>query len=620
MRYNQLALVLILPNTRPTFQLNYFDPTFRISLMVYNYYSSLPRSNALNLPINPVTIPLMQQYDDFIDKQISRANKSYVRWPGQYKRPDIVPDNNNGYRLRFNNAHINIPYPLLYENTNTFDIPNAVAIGPIIESDPVIVDYRSPNNQLRGVIKRVAHAYTFTPDPNNLKKMHPNFYNSFKAFVKRQVSKFDPLPHYEMSHELLDEQWLNDAKHYNLHQKKNFHELLDAFMSTTNRSISHLRNYKNGDIYACKSFIKREFYDETKEPRIINSRSDLFKALVAPYIKMIEHVVIYNEHYIKGKHPEQRVQRMSEIMDRYKFVAESDYSSFEGSFSQELMSICEWELFKHMLHDNQEILNILLPIYADNFKNTIIFSTDKNHHTYATFDGSRMSGDMWTSLGNGFTNQMLFEYCAYKSHKLPSDSYDFIVEGDDGFFGYNYDIDFTPVAQLGFRLKIEKGTHFNDLSFCGTLLGPGGTAVPDFWRTIEKFGWSFEEHIVRKYSDKINKAQDELLYAKALSLAAESEGVPILQPLAHHILSMNRTGRLVQRYITYYEEEILQLSTYQPKCLDITNQMREFFAQTFKIPVSRQLEIESFISKQKSPRFILPINRKLDNITHSYSL
>lgn len=544
----------------------------------------------------------MERYREIAHRfNVELQTKTRFEWPLKIRVPTLT-ENGIEYAIWLHD----VPMPVLYERRDLDQI-SAVAIGPIIKTDPSIVNYRSSNNQLRGMIKRVAHAFTYTRDRDPTQdKMNSAVKQSFKQFVQSWLKRYDPLPYIEMTHENLDELWLNGAKHYTLKQKETFHALLENFLQSGPKDFNHLRGYNHGDIYACNSFIKKEFYAETKEPRIINSRSDLFKALVAPYIKEIEHNVIYNEHFIKGKHPTVRAQRMQEIADKYRFIAESDYSSFEGSFSPDICSVCEWALFRHMLQKNPLAKLILKPIYLSKSKNTCIFSTN---HDYVTFEGSRMSGDMWTSLGNGFTNMMLFLYCAEKSRKYPWEHYDFIVEGDDGFFGYNYDIDFTPVTRLGFQLKIKKGTDINDLSFCGTCLGPDAKPYPDFWRTLEKFGWTFEDHILNHYSNSINKAEDELLYSKALSLLAESEGVPVLQPLALKILQLIRCKKLVKRYITYYEEEILQLSEYTPNPTEITRADREFMATRFNLTIDKQLEVERIISNATSVRLVLPVSR-----------
>lgn len=535
--------------------------------------------------------------------------QSKFNWPPSipvYKRVKINDCRQNTYRdiIRYVRDET-FEMPLLQEpNPNTGYLPNAVAIGPILRSQPVIVDYRSNNNQLRGMIKRVAHAV-------------PSVWQTipgFRRFVQEYVhSHFQPLPYIPISHEFLDEGWLNNSKHYTLKQKAKFHQLLQSFLELPSLDINSISKCTRSNIFACQSFIKREFYGELKEPRIINSRSDMFKALVAPYIKQIEETVCHNKHFIKHTTPQERAHRMQEIVDNYQFVVETDYSSFEGSFQEEIQQSVEWYLFSHLLYNNPIIKDVLRKVYFP-ANNTCIFGNSRRLIDSVTFRGSRMSGDMWTSLANGFTNQMLFMYTASRTeHKwFEKHSYDFLVEGDDGFFGYDFPVDWSIVGDLGFKLKIKQGQNINDLSFCGTRLGPNETPVPDFWRILEKFGWSFDDVNIMHYKNENTKTDDELLYAKSLSLLAESEGVPILQPLATKLLSLCRVHKLVHRCIGYYEEEILQLTEYTPTVRDITDQMRGFFYEFTGIEPKRQIMIESMIAEQTSPRFRLPLTRMLE--------
>lgn len=539
-------------------------------------------------------------------------------------------------------------YPILREPKDITK-PAAVAIGPIIRSFPHIVNYRSNNNWLRGVVKRVAH--TFTNKNRTMKK----FERFVKVWLKQNLT---PLKYFEMSHELLDKEWLTDAKHYTLKQKNMYHNLLDKYLQLPVRDYKAL-GYEN--IYACNSFIKKEFYGELKEPRIINARSDLFKTLVAPYIKMIEHATIYNQHFIKGRTPLERVQRMKEIAERFKFVCESDYSSFEGSFSIQFQRICEKQLFDYMLSNNQEVKEIVDEVYekrvdeqeikrklykkfgtddirdciddddAQAFalyesrlrqryeeppRNIMISANSRKWHDRCLCEGSRMSGDMWTSLANGFSNMMIFLFTMRrtisKSRQAHPVEYDFIVEGDDGFFAANipFIAEFEQVVkELGFNIKIVRGIDINDLQFCSTCLGPNTTPVPDFWRLLEKFGWSFDSVIIDNYDEKQTAYERKMLYAKALSLNAESQGIPILQPLSIKIIELTGRFTLKQRIFDYWDTEVLKLDEWTPSSQPITDEMRVFFANRFGIRVDDQIKLEEFINKQTTCRFVIPIDR-----------
>lgn len=504
------------------------------------------------------------------------------------------------YELPFDN---NIPV-LLEPNKNTFTKPAAVAIGPRLLTNPVICNYRSTNNHVRGLMKRVIHNVNFDRA----------LAFGLKTFTKRFLKQhYKPLPHVPITIENLDLNWLDNASQYTLKQKQRFRDLLTEF-NNNSKSVDVYTQYRRGRLYRCKSFIKREFYAELKEPRIINARPDLFKAIVAPYIKLIEHEVLYNKHFIKGKRPHEIAARMSEIRKQYTYIAETDYSSFEGSFSQSFQDCVERQLFKYMLVNNPIIADIVDHVFTH--RNKMTLATSKQFKFKAACPGSRMSGDMWTSLANGFTNMILFLYVVKKSlsrrHYKPDNAatrYDYIVEGDDGFFGTNFRLNFDVVQRLGFRLKVHYANNINDLSFCGICVGPEGLPVPDFWRQLEKFGWEFDENVINRYTDKSTKYEMELMRAKALSLLASAPGNPIIQPLCVKVLKLTEHITVRPKSYDFWDREVLRIHDYTPTPAPITLRMREFYEQRFGVSITEQQYIEDIINNATSLRFILPMSR-----------
>lgn len=494
-------------------------------------------------------------------------------------------------------------------NKKCFSKPAAVAIGPITLKEPLIVNYRSTNNQIRGIIKRVAHDV----------QANQVLLASFRQFVANYVKRYEPLPYFENNHDILNEYWLNDAHQYTVKQKQRFHDLLDLFLNAANQEV-FIKHYQD-KIYLCDSFIKREFYDEVKEPRIINARPDLFKAIVAPYIKQIEHKVIYNDHFIKGKQPDMVAKRMLEICHKYKYVAETDYSSFEGSFSDRFLVACEYQLLHHMLSNNPRIFRIIKEIYFK--KNRLVLKTSKFNKDHCEVPGSRMSGEMWTSLANGFTNMMLFMFTSKKSvsrraWKSIGSQCDFIVEGDDGFFGFNYDIDMTVISQLGFTIKLNMASDINDLSFCGICVANDGTAVPCFRRTLVKFGYCHDETVITKYSDKTTKLEKQFMRAKAMSLLATSSGNPIFQPLALKILDLTKDVHPKSYMFDWWEQETFDILHMNISPKDITEDIRIMYEQRYYISIKEQIRLETLIKCQTALRFILPIDFNEDKFKPTY--
>lgn len=298
--------------------------------------------------------------------------------------------------------------------------------------------------------------------------------------------------------------------------------------------------------YHCNSFIKRELYDEPKYARIINSRSDKFKAVTAPYCKMIESQV-YNEHFIKHKLPSEVVGRLKEILDSYREVRETDYSSFESSFTPEIVEACENQLFRHMLSNNPEISHIFTHCYE--FYDDGVKHYNRNWLHFggcsAGVIGTRMSGEMWTSLGNGFTNMMLMEFLAYKASAV----IDYMVEGDDGFVGSNVPLPWHLVGDLGFKLKIEPVHSINECSFCGIAV-MGDVVIGTLTRSLNGYGWTQDPRCIVDWSNsRISGWWLSMLRAKAMSFNVLHNSTPILYKIISRDLALTAGCQVLRKHI-----------------------------------------------------------------------
>lgn len=460
--------------------------------------------------------------------------------------------------------HLNIPVTQEYRFVSQ--------VAPKIEhpaiKEPHYFNFKHPLGMVAGFCKRVCHEVHF--DPSDMAQ--------FRSFVQSFINKnYTRLPYVPLSHENLDHYWLDNSK-YNLIQKKNFHDALQRFMD----------GEIDKDFYKCKAFLKKEPYAEIKFPRVINSRSNQFKAVVAPLIHLMEEHVCVNDHTIKHKEKHQFTHRMQSIQEKYERVYETDYSSFEGSFSREFQMSCEYQLMCYMLAENPQVLRVIKHVYKN--PNQCYWNQGS-----VTLPGSRMSGEMWTSSMNGFSNRMLFEYTCHqnaKSQGYPID-YDFIVEGDDGLLATSRAIDLSYVERLGFKLKIATADNINDLSFCGINMCDG-MYVPDVTRTLQNIVFSLDPGT----HESIRKRK-EMIHARGLSLMVESSGIPILQPMALLLLSFGNKYKYKDLDWWYanhmFDREDFSLST--AKFISkyrkpITYRMRRFVEHKYGISIADQYKIE----------------------------
>lgn len=450
-------------------------------------------------------------------------------------------------------------------------------LGPTARRQkPHIVDPRSESNIMRGLCKRIA---TYRPfERQEIRK--------FKKFVAEKIKEYEPLDYVPMSHELLNEKWLESSK-YNVKKRTEFHNLLQSYLDN---------NYSEKELYECKIFVKREITEEMKEPRIISSRSDMYKAIVAPYIRMIEERV-YNEHFIKHCTPIQVSERVRRVTENYEYFYETDYSSFESSFSIPFLQACEKQLFEHMLRNNPEILrHVKVACNGDNRLSCI--------YGKANLPGSRMSGELWTSLANGFSNMMMIEYMVRNTNK-ESHRYDYLVEGDDGLIGTTQLIDLSPSRRLGFTLTLKQGRHINDLSFCGMIVGPNGLYA-DPRKVLLKFGNVIEPSLLHiRDSKRYDKIAKEYMRTKALSTLVTSGHTPIIGAVVNKILDLTEGSYFRLKYLDFWESDIMEVQKefHKIKRANIDDADREFFAKTFGIPAHQQLLIEKDIETMNTMRF-----------------
>lgn len=454
------------------------------------------------------------------------------------------------------------------------------SIGPLIESKPIAVDH-SVGNHYRGIRKRVAHDI----------KMSYKELNRFTEFCNQYIRKhYTPLPYIEPSEEFL-EQWLKHTK-YTLKQKDMLRGEYRKFYD------GKLSDHK---FYRINSFIKKEFYEEMKEPRTINAPSNAMKAVLGPYIHEIEKIV-FDEHFIKHLTPSQVAEKLKRISIGYSMIYETDYSSFEGTFSTFIMRACELALFKHLLANNKMIYKMIKK--ADMSERDVYF---RNGISHCKFTGSRLSGALWTSLGNGFTNKMLVEYVAYRTRKRGF-SFDYLVEGDDGFIATSLPLRWELVQRLGFRLKCDSRHNINDVSFCGICIGPQGL-VPDIKRTLKHFGYTFDNYLVNNkgVSKRYLKREKEMIRAKAMSLLATSKATPILQPLALKLIELTEGVHVRLKDFDWWEINVVDILSENLQPIDISQESYKFVEEHLKISQKDIMDIEYLISEMTDYHVILPL-------------
>jgi len=451
----------------------------------------------------------------------------------------------------------------------------------VVGSAPPHPDPQDPETMRAGVCKRFCSA---TPVPDE------DFIELFRKFVHRRVrEKYQrPSPATDVSFET----WIESTNY----PRKRKDELI------------RLYNEREGMLsekdFLVKSFQKDETYVEFKHARAINSRTDMFKCFVGPIFRIIEKIVFEDPAFIKKIPVRDRPNYIRQMLERVgaKYGV-ADYTSFETLFTEELMKICEMELYSY--------LSSSLVGGAEWFKIVLAVLTGDNECIFKAFKvfchATRMSGEMCTSLGNGFTNLMVIEFLAEINGCT---DLGVVVEGDDSEFTMCGPF---PTAdqfkKLGLNVKMQIHTRLEEASFCGLMFDFDDLVnVTDPREVLNEFGWA-----LRSYAHCRKSRLMTLLRCKALSYAHQYPGTPIIQELAEYALRMTRSydvSDFIENNRSYSEYEREQVREafrffedkgpyYCRAHIDVPINTRHLVERLFEIDVSTQLEIESYLRSLK---------------------
>lgn len=511
------------------------------------------------LPKYDIDLPIRHFIDD----------KNFFKNPPFLKPRSTFPNKSFEF-LKFNqkNNKMYTPYAL-----------NLIDLGPTI---PWCTNSNSPLNQYLAFRKRIS---SVRPTINLVKL------NLLRIFVLKYLKQnLIPLPY--LDYEELFEVWLDENKSYTLARKK---QLREAKRRLFDENFNLL--FEEPD-YNCKSFIKREFYEFAKYCRLINSRTDKFKAYVGPYIHYLEKIVYQIKHFVKGTNPLDLPEKIVKL-SKYPYFLESDYSSFESSFDPMYTDVVECQLWRYMFVNNPKVLSIIMGCYYV-VDNGILRPRVQNLRSVsytARVVGARMSGDMWTSLGNGFSNLMNILFLAdYYNIEL-----DGFVEGDDGIFGMDKDIirpsDFED---LGFNIKMKVNTDLELTDFCGSVFCKSTMHLLSPPEQITRLAWTNSS----KYFRSGNEILTDLLRAKCQSAYVQGKYTPILGPLCLKILEFIGQGSIVYETSTKWWDmqllKCLEKETFQPEVLRMEDRLLYF--KRFGISLETQFLFEKIIKEAKNIR------------------
>lgn len=449
-------------------------------------------------------------------------------------------------------------------------------------------DPQDPNTMLAGVAKRFA---TKTPEPDR------EMLGRLKRFVQKFVE--DNLVPLEPGVDTTVETWLEHTSYPRWRKD----ELLKKWLALDNiRATDKRGRYKH---FKCKSFMKDETYPSYKHARGINSRSDEFKCQVGPIFRLIEKRVFKLKWFIKNIPVAERPKALIKLWrDGGKYAA-TDYTAFESLFTREVMESCEFVLYDYMtqfIPGGRDFADLVREVLGgDNvceYKNFTVF-----------LEATRMSGEMCTSLGNGFSNLMFMLFLAEEAGCTEVDGF---VEGDDGIFTMKGTFPTTEdFARLGLIIKMEIHDALEHASFCGLVFDlEDQRNVTNPLEVLASLGWT-----TMQYANANSNKKKQLLKCKALSLAHQYPGCPIIGELAQYVLRCTATTKI--NHIaenwrnTYEREQLLTAIADMPKYMKgvpftIPGIRTRFLVEhLYGVSVEHQLYIEAWLRSQRS---IVPID------------
>lgn len=197
---------------------------------------------------------------------------------------------------------------------------------------------------------------------------------------------------------------------------------------------------------------------------------------------------------------------------------------------------------------------------------------------------------MTTSVGNGLANFYLMLFLS-TLHGDPEPY--IIVEGDDSLVKTNAELTDKMFANLGFTIKLEKHASFNTASFCGIIFDFDSlTNIIDPIKTILKSPWASY-----KYAFAGNKTLKSLLRAKALSLAHQNPGCPIVDAYSKYLLRM--TSDVNPNFNDINPYELAQLGDLKNiPYKEVQMSSRTLMFEKFNIPIEHQLYIENLFNNK----------------------
>lgn len=344
-------------------------------------------------------------------------------------------------------------------------------------------------------------------------------------------------------------------------------------------------------------FVKLERFPEFKAPRLINAKKNSFKFHLGPIVKEVEKLIYKMPEFIKSIPVKDRPRYILEMIagDDREYLT-TDFTSFEANFTRFIMRHCENELLRHVFTGHHLYHKLDWMCSAIEGRQVC-----KSRLGYTLeVDATRMSGEMTTSLSNGYSNLMfmkfMFARCGVKDLRI-------VVEGDDAIMSVPKGSKVPTVedfALLGLKVKLERHENLCTASFCGLVFDKD-----DLINVTEPLATVVEMTILPPKCAPMRLSKKmAFLKAKAMSAKYQYNGCPLVDAYASWILRATKKydHRVVlksdcswwdaQKFTAAFSDDSWKVRTQTPWAT------RVLVEEKYGISVAAQQAIEFFFDSQ----------------------
>lgn len=478
-------------------------------------------------------------------------------------------------------------------------------------------DLKYVPNTICSVLKRIVADH-----PKRDKDLFKWFVESTQDWI---ASNIEPIP---LSENLNIDSWL-DNSNYDSKRRSQLRKVGASIGVDEEYIISRVeRDKRSTEVHF---FTKDEVYLNYKHVRQIYARVDEYKCVVAPFFHRVEEDLYKRPEFIKHIPTQQRAKYVLDWVAQgstepgERIFVSTDYTAYEGHFDPPLLEGIEGALYRRYASASPRLTKIV------EFHQRVTCGINRcvSKRSRVDIRAKRMSGEMCTSLGNGFTN---FAVHRFITRVIGLDPFSrCVIEGDDAVYSFvrnrklcehgilrpdrgcgdcelksrlrakgiligwvrgvcsPHEATLHGLLQglytgLGFNVKIEFKDVLPKAGFCSMFFDSTDLIiVPEPMKKLLSFGWAGG-----KYYRSSGKKLRELLRGKALSLLAESRGVPILQSCA--VAHIRLTHGSHYRIDDFWQRQKMKDSLLTP--LPITPQTRNLMHELHGFSVEEQMELE----------------------------